>query len=352
MKEKINHAIKSGVFGLVVADALGVPYEFKKRPYCDEMPMEDMIGYGTYNQPPGTWSDDSSMALATVDGLINSFEIECDEENHISNFSKLINYEDIMVKFADWLFKGDYTPYGKVFDHGTTTYKGIANYKFHNCEPILSGAKGEKDNGNGSLMRILPIAYFIYLLSKKYSFSEYEKMESVHNLSSLTHRHKRSQMACGVYVFIAIELLKNAFDGNDDSLSLEKIVNNGISSAKEYYYGNEYFKHQLSHFDRVFSSDIQNLPRDEIKSGGYVISTLEASIWCLLNNDSYRETALAAVNLGGDTDTTACVVGGLAGIYYGYEAIPANWLEQIAKFDYIDGLIDNFTDYLYDYLED
>ena len=108
----------------------------------------------------------------------------------------------------------------------------------------------------------------------------------------------------------------------------------------------------MSHFDRVFSSDIQNLPRDEIKSGGYVISTLEASIWCLLNNDSYRETALAAVNLGGDTDTTACVVGGLAGIYYGYEAIPANWLEQIAKFDYIDGLIDNFTDYLYDYLED
>ena len=144
---------------------------------------------------------------------------------------------------------------------------------------------------------------------------------------------------------VAIELLKYA-DANVENLSLEEIVNNGLSAAKEFYYGNEYFKHQLSHFDRVFSQDIQNLSKDEINSGGYVISTLEASIWCLLNNESYRETALAAVNLGGDTDTTACVVGGLAGIYYGYDDIPSNWLKQIARFDYIDELLDNFADYL------
>lgn len=351
MKSKINHSIKSGMFGLVVADALGVPYEFTKRPFCEEEPMEDMIGYGTYNQAPGTWSDDSSMALATVDGLINSFEIDCDDDKCIGNFSKIINYEDIMERFAAWLFDAEYTPYGVVFDHGNTTYKAIANYKYHNCEPLLSGCKGERDNGNGSIMRILPIAYLIYFLSKKFSFSQYDMMESIHNLSSLTHRHKRSQMACGVYVLIAIELLKHV-DANDEDLSLEEIVNNGLIAAKEYYYDNEYFKHQLSHFDRVFSLDIHNLSKDDIKSGGYVISTLEASIWCLLNNGSYKETALAAVNLGGDTDTTACVVGGLAGIYYGYENIPSHWLEQIARFDYIDDMLGNFTDYLFEKIED
>lgn len=352
MKEKINFTIKSGIFGLVVADALGVPYEFKPREFCDEEPMTDMIGYGTYNQKPGTWSDDSSMALATVDGLINSFEIDCDEDDCIGNFSKIINYEDIMERFASWLFDAEYTPYGVVFDHGNTTYKAIANYKYYNCEPIQSGGKGEKDNGNGSLMRILPIAYFIYFLSQKYSFSQYDMMESVHNLSCLTHAHKRSQMACGIYVLIAIELLKATYEENEDNLSLEEIVANGISLAKEYYYDNEYFKHQLSHFDRVFSNTIQSLPRNEIQSGGYVISTLEASIWCLLNNDSYKETALAAVNLGKDTDTTACVVGGLAGIYYGYDDIPSHWLEQIARFDYIDDMIGNFTDYLFEKIED
>ena len=151
MKEKINYLTKSGIFGLVVADALGVPYEFESRRFCDENPMIDMIGYGTYNQAPGTWSDDSSMALATLDGLINSFELDCDEQFHINNFSKIINYEDIMEKFVAWLFDGEYTPYGEVFDHGNTTYKALANYKFKNCEAILSGGKGEKDNGNGSL---------------------------------------------------------------------------------------------------------------------------------------------------------------------------------------------------------
>lgn len=343
-REKIKNLIKGGIFGLVVADALGVPYEFKSRDYCDENPMTDMRGEGTYNQPPGTWSDDSSMALATLDGLINSFEIECDEDSYINDFSKIINYEDIMEKFASWLIDKEYTPYGEVFDHGITTYKGISNYKMGNCDPILSGAKGPRDNGNGSLMRILPIAYFIYFLSLKYSFSKDDMMEAVHNLSSLTHGHKRSQMACGIYVIIAIELLKNAQKGKE--LSLEEIVNNGISLAKEYYYDNEYFKHQLYHFDRVFSLNIQDLPRDEIQSGGYVVSTLEASIWCLLNNDSYKETTLAAVNLGDDTDTTACVVGGLAGIYYGYGDIPSKWLEQIARFDYIDGLIEKFSNYI------
>ena len=351
-RDKINNLIKSGIFGLVVADALGVPYEFNSREYCDANPMTDMIGYGTYNQEPGTWSDDSSMALATLDGLTNSFEFDFDEGFYISNFSKIINYADIMEKFASWLFDGEYTPYGEVFDHGATTFKGIANYKFENCEPILSGAKGERDNGNGSLMRILPIAYFIFFLSLKYSFSKYDMMEAIHNLSSLTHRHKRSQMACGIYVIIGIELLRNCFEENDEKLSLEEVVNNGISLAKEYYFDNEYFKHQFSHFDRVFSLKIQDLPRDEIQSGGYVISTLEASIWCLLNNDSYKETALAAVNLGKDTDTTACVVGGLAGIYYGYENIPTHWLEQIAKYDYINELIENFSNSLFEIIDE
>ena len=188
-------------------------------------------------------------------------------------------------------------------------------------------------------MRILPISLFIHYLSQKYSFDEEDKMEAVHNLSSLTHRHRRSQMTCGIYVNIALEFLEN----NGSDLSLEELIANGINKSKEYYFNNPSFEKELHHFDRVFSLNIQNLPRDEIKSGGYTISSLEASIWCLLNNENYKDTLLQAVNLGYDTDTTACIVGGLAGIYYGYEDIPNEWITQLARSDYIEDLIEDFA---------
>lgn len=344
-----HYLIKSGIFGLVVADALGVPYEFRSREYCDENPMTDMIGYGTYNQEPGTWSDDSSMVLATLDGLTNSI-IECGEDFHISDFSKIINYDDIMEKFCNWSFKEEYTPYGNVFDIGNATQKALYAYHFKGCDTLLCGGIGEKDNGNGSLMRILPIAYFIYFLSLRYSFSDEEMMKAIHNLSSLTHRHKRSQMACGIYVLIAIELLKNSFE--DKNLSLEEIVKDGIEIAKGFYSNNGDFKKESYHFERILYDDIKSLPREDIRGRGYVVASLEASLWCLLNNDSYNGTALAAVNLGEDTDTTAAIAGGLAGIYYGYDDIPKHWLEQIAKFEYINDLIGNFSNFFFEVAED
>ena len=344
--EKIDYLIKSGIFGLVVADALGVPYEFSSRGTCENNPMTDMIGYGTYNLPPGTWSDDSSLALATLDGLTYSLESNKDaiEESSDLDILEIIDYNDIMQKFSAWFYDNEYTPHGNVFDYGGTTAGGI--YKFKSgYEPILCGGTDGSDNGNGSLMRILPISFFIYFLSLKYSFSDDDKMKAIHNLSSLTHGTKRSQMSCGIYILIAIEILKNKF-GEEQDLTLEKIVSNGIELAKEYYCDNDDFQHALPHFDRILNSDIKNIPNDIIRGRGYVVASLEAALWCLLNNDSYKETAFAAVNLGEDTDTTAAIAGGLAGIYYGYDDIPSNWLEQIARFDYIEELIENFSNSL------
>ena len=346
MAEKIYYLAKSGIFGLVVADALGVPYEFNSREYCEENPMTDMIGNGTYNQLPGTWSDDSSLALATVDGLTYSLRVNEDalgEDDSEIGILEIIDYNEIMKNFVDWFFNARYTPYGEVFDYGGTTAEGIINYT-KGIEPVLCGGIDPDDNGNGSLMRILPIAYFIHFLSLKHSFSQEDQMKAIHYLSSLTHRTRRSQMSCGIYVLIAIELLKNSCAEN--KLSLDEVVRNGIQLAKDYYESDDYFKKTLHHFERILNEDIKEIPREIIRGRGYVVASLEAALWCLLNNDSYRETALAAVNLGGDTDTTAAIAGGLAGIYYGYDDIPENWLNQIAQFDYIDELIENFADVL------
>ncbi len=328
--------IKSGIIGQIVGDALGLPVQFRPREDRDIEPVTGMIGYGAFDMPPGSWSDDSSLILATMDGLTASLK----KEERLENLSlnEIIDYEIIMKNFSRWLNEGKFTPYGFAYDVGGATMDGIGRYDM-GTEPTLSGGIGERDNGNGSLMRILPISLFIHYLSQKYSFDEEDKMEAVHNLSSLTHRHRRSQMTCGIYVNIALEFLEN----NGSDLSLEELIANGINKSKKYYFNNPSFEKELHHFDRVFSLNIQNLPRDEIKSGGYTISSLEASIWCLLNNENYKDTLLQAVNLGYDTDTTACIVGGLAGIYYGYEDIPNEWITQLARLDYIEDLIEDFA---------
>ena len=149
-----------------------------------------------------------------------------------------------------------------------------------------------------------------------------ELISRTHQVSCITHAHLRSQMACGIYVSIAMFLLSDDKPKVAYKEGLERI--NQIYAAPEY-------TSEMSYFNRVFSGNIASLTVDEIYSGGYVIHTLEASLWCLLNSSSYSEAVLKAVNLGGDTDTTAAVTAGLAGIYYGLDNIPTEWIEQIAR---------------------
>lgn len=134
------------IMGLVIGDALGVPVEFASRDELKENLVTDMIGYGTHNQPAGTWSDDSSMAVATMEWL---GEIETQQPD----------YKRLMDKFSNWILYGDYIPYQENFDCGISTCKAIMNYG-RGTEPLLCGEKGEFDNGNGSLMRILPAALY------------------------------------------------------------------------------------------------------------------------------------------------------------------------------------------------
>jgi len=194
-------------------------------------------------------------------------------------------------------------------------------------DPLLCGGKEEGDNGNGSLMRILPL---VFHLRKNYG-SEFtnkdEAMAIIDNVSSLTHAHKRSVVACGIYLSIASSLL--------DGKSMDKAVRQGFEKAIEYYKEKDGFKAELPHFKRISDPDFKDLPEKEIRSTGYVVDTLEAALWCLLNTSSYKECVLKTVNLGEDTDTVAAVAGGLAGIHYGYGAIPGEWLEALVKKDFI-----------------
>lgn len=279
--------IYSGIMGLVVGDALGVPVEFRKR---DTYKVADMIGYGTYGQPPGTWSDDSSMALATAASIARLGRIEP---------------EDIMRNFAKWYFDAEFTPYGEVFDVGGTTREAILDYKLGT--PIdKCGGTDFRDNGNGALMRILPVALVPHSGS------------DVQQVAGLTHNHLISHSACGIYV----EIVEMLLAGQSKGEVMQTIKDNAFCLLPE-----------LSRL-----AELENLQREEIKSSGYVVDTLEAALWCWLHTDNYRDCVLTAVNLGDDTDTVAAVAGGLAGIYYGCggeSGIPEEWLAKIPRREWI-----------------
>lgn len=303
MKALNKNQIIGGIMGAIVGDALGVPVEFTSRKNLAENPVEDMREYGTFNQPKGTWSDDSSMLLCTIESLLDG-----------------IDYEDLGRKFCKWLEDAHWTPYGEVFDVGRTTFSSIISMQ-NGRSALESGLDGEYDNGNGSLMRILPFAFYLYSI-------EHEKREEIiAKASSITHSNEISIFACYLYVEYAIGLL--------EGLSKRQAYSR-IQKLKGRGYRKESFR-------RIQNGDISSYRMEDIYSSGYVIHSLEAALWCFITTTSYKECVLKAVNLGDDTDSLACITGGLAGIFYGYNRIPVEWINSIARKNDILKLSEDFV---------
>lgn len=251
--------LRDAVYGLAVGDALGVPYEFRPR---GSFECAGMVGHGTHDQPAGTFSDDTSMTLATCDSI---------------RARGGIDVTDMRRRFKAWLSHGSYAAGGVVFDYGNTTARALRAGR---------GCSGERDNGNGSLMRIAPLAF------------TGATDEEVREVSAITHAHALSCDVCVGYVRLLCEIINGA-------RPRELAVYEGMGVSG-------------------------------IASGGYVADTYDAALWCLANTSGYAECVLAAVNLGDDTDTTAAVAGALAGALYGFDSIPSEWLETLRGKDIIE----------------
>lgn len=299
--------IKDALFGLALGDALGVPVEFKSRQEIARNPVTDMRGYGTHHLPPGTWSDDSSLTFCLAEALTRHE----------------FNLNNVAVNFQKWLYENYWTPRGEVFDVGISTRKAIERLRA-GFRPELAGGLFEEDNGNGSLMRILPLIFY----SKDRTVNE--RYEITKAVCSITHKHVRSIIACFYYLEFARGLM-NKEDKFSIYKNLQTIVPEHLNSL-------EINTAEIVLFDRLLKGDIHNLPEENIQSSGYVLHTLEASIWCLLTTSSYSEAVLKAVNLGSDTDTTGAVTGGLAGMLYGFDSLPERWVEQLARRNDIEDL--------------
>ena len=314
---KVNQQkIVSALFGLAVGDALGVPVEDESRVSLKRNPVHNMREFGTHNQMAGNWSDDSSMTFCLAESLCKGYDLE-----------------DIAEKFVDWIFNGTWCAADEAFDYGNVTYKALN--RLHNLMQLhrkINPKKGKYENecSNGSLMRTLPLAFFMMNLPVE------ERFRITDEVSRLTHGHPRPALACHIYLEFARELL-SGFGKQEAYRNMQQQVNAFMTSIAD-------LEEEAPHFRRILLENIGMLPEDEIQSNGYVVHTLEASLWCLLKYDNFTDTILAAVNLGADTDTTAAVTGGLAGLLYGYDQLPKEWMEVLAKRDEIEALGKRFAD--------
>ncbi len=308
--------VTSMLLGHAVADAVGVPVEFTKRYKLKDNPVVDMRAYGTYGQPAGTWSDDTSLTVAAMESMARL---------------KKIDYADIMKNFLAWYNEDKFTATDETFDCGNTTANAISNFA-DGIPPLECGPDHENSAANGGLMRISPVAMYVYF---KHGNNFYpETFETVHNFSSITHGNKNCLIAAGIYCSVAAGI----FDGQTLQLAISK----GLSRAQNFYGNLREFKEAFKNFERLFDKNFDKFFEDEIKSTGYVVASLEAAIWCLLNTDNYKDLVLKAVNLGGDTDTIGAIAGGLAGAFYGLEQIPQNWLDVLKKKKYLEKIAADF----------
>jgi ADP-ribosylglycohydrolase len=281
------------------------------RKHLQTNPVNNMREFGTHHQPKGTWSDDTSMSMLLVEQLVEGYDVQ-----------KLAN------RFCQWYQENHWTPRGEIFDMGIATRNAMD--KLVKGVPALeSGECDDYSNGNGSLMRILPLA--IYLQNKPID----QRFSITKEVSGITHSHIRSVIGCFFAVEFMIQLFKEK-DKYDAYYEAQNIV-------RDYLHLIDIKNTEIELYNRILFDDISCIPEREIYSSGYVLHTLEASLWAFLTTNNFKDAVLKAVNLGDDADTIGSVTGGMAGLFYGIEQIPSEWIETLAKKEDISVLANMFT---------
>ena len=300
----IKDRIQGGILGLLIGDALGVPYEFHepgKIPPLGQIEFSPPPGYNrTYPAVlPGTWSDDGAQALCLLASLLDCGRFDA---------------ADFGRRLLRWQSEGYLAVGGDVFDIGITTSKALAAIRA-GVPALQAGPSGEYDNGNGSLMRVLPLALW-------HKGSDAELVSDARDQSRVTHGHVRSQICCAFYCLWARRILEDAPQPWEEATAaLRDIWEHDAAATEELEW---------------------SLRPDDLTPGagsGYVVDSLRSARWVLQEAD-YEQTVRAAIALGHDTDTTACIAGGIAGIMRGVKDIPARWRDTLRGQEMVHPLLD------------
>ncbi|HUG30462.1 MAG TPA: ADP-ribosylglycohydrolase family protein [Candidatus Limnocylindria bacterium] len=302
--------LTGAVWGHLVGDAMGVPYEFREPEQVGEVRFGEI---GTHGQPPGTWSDDGALMLALLDSLV----------------SVGFDTEDQGRRAVAWRREGAYTPDGEVFDIGGTTFTALTALEA-GTPAEEAGPTGEKSQSNGSLMRILPLALWGH--SRRLTPSELA--EFAMRASRVTHGHAVPQVTCALYTLVADAML----GGAEPKAALDSAID-ALRGMFEQG-GGEANLASVAALDEFVAWPATNEPEGR----GGALNAFRSAWTALDGAKDYRETMERAIRFGHDTDTTAAIAGGLAGIRWGIDAIPAEWLGGMRGRDVAAPLVDRLVE--------
>ncbi len=294
MTPSLQNRYRGTLLGLACGDAVGTAVEFRTRGTFPR--ITDMIGGGPFSLAPGRWTDDTSMALCLAESLIrrNGFDAK-----------------DQMGRYLNWWQWGYLSATGECFDIGMTVKDALLRFQ-QNDNPF-AGDTDPQTAGNGSLMRLAPVVlYYFPLLADVLHYSA----ES----SRTTHAAPEAMECCQLFG----QLLVNALNG-ETKLPLLEARNLVLNEPKV-----------VAIAERSYIAK----SREQIVGSGYSVASLEAALWCFHHTSTFADAVLEATNLGDDADTTAAIVGQIAGAHYGVDAIPAAWLEKLHMREEIVGMAD------------
>ncbi|MCI1598598.1 MAG: ADP-ribosylglycohydrolase family protein [Levilactobacillus sp.] len=291
-----------------VADALGVPAEMKAR---GSYQLTGMTGYGSWPQPAGSWSDDTSMTLCLLQNILEAG-----------------SDEDLLDKFEHYMMSGEWTPRGITFGVGRTCAHAVRQHAINHVPAQQCGDAAENANGNGALMRIAPLAF---VLAKR---PVAERFATTKAYTTVTHGHPRAVVGS----FIYLELLHELLAGQDlmTALTTVKATLTGLNPATA-------FAAEVPAYQRLFTGNFQNCQLDDIHTSPYVVDTLEAAVWVALTAPDLRSGLLRAVNLGGDVDTIATVAAPLLAMSYSEQTVSAEWWQTMINRPLLDQVMVPFA---------
>ena len=274
---------RGALVGLAAGDAVGTTVEFKVRGTFP--PLTDMVGGGPFHLKPGQWTDDTSMALCLAESLLARGGFDA---------------RDQMARYVNWWRWGYHSSTGECFDIGTTVRSALA--RFERTGDSWAGSTDPKTAGNGSLMRLAPVVLWAHP-----DLAQAKQLAA--DSSRTTHAAPEAVEACMLFA----ELMHRALDG----ATKEEVL---VASTSVY---------AEPRVAAIARGDYLQRPESGIRGTGYVIESLEAALWCFARSGSFEEAVLRAANLGDDADTTAAIVGQIAGAHWGFEGIPSHWRQRL-----------------------
>ncbi|KAI4252402.1 MAG: hypothetical protein LQ352_004312 [Teloschistes flavicans] len=306
--------IRGSFYGVAICDALGGPVEFCQRGTFP--PVTDLLYNANFDLPPGCWTDDTSMTLCLAQSLVDK--------------KGGFDPRDQVEKYVRWYKDGYMSSVGRCFDIGNATSSALSIWSGHlvrspvaeavsrGQESIDKGLKKKVQCGNGSLMRVSPIGLVFHKDLQK-------AMDYAAASSQVTHPYPTNSEACKIYTKLIASTFPNSSKADLASIIADWHFEDPDLQARFDKYGKMENWHQVT--------------EKAISSSGYVIHSLEASLWAFFTTESFEDGALKAVNLGNDADTVGAIYGGIAGAYYGSEALPKRWLDGLEAKHVVDPVI-------------